>query len=217
MGGFRFGGRFGTAVVAAAVGLATISAAPAAHADPSAAEAAVEPATARVDTIINYQHAIGAGTGFVLDPGGGLLTNFHVVQGADKVTATVGGRPYRADLVGYDRHHDIAVLQLRGAADLPVAPIGDSTQWAVGDEVVALGNADGSGSSLTHEAGHVIGLNRSITAKDELTGSSEQVTGLIQFAAPVRDGDSGGPLVAADGRVVGMTTAATLNYRMGPG
>ncbi len=217
MGRFRFGGRFGTAIVAAAVGLATISVAPAAHADLSAAEAAVEPATARVDTIINYQHAIGAGTGFMLDPGGALLTNFHVVQGADKVTATVGGRPYRADLVGYDRHHDIAVLQLRGAADLPVAPIGDSAQLAVGDEVVALGNADGSGSSLTHEAGHVIGLNRSITAKDELTGSSEQVTGLIQFAAPVRAGDSGGPLVAADGRVVGMTTAATLNYRMGPG
>lgn len=190
MGGFRFCGRFGTAVVAAAVGLATISVAPAAHADPSAGEAAVEPATARVDTIINYQHAIGAGTGFVLDPGGGLLTNFHVVQGADKVTATVGGRPYRADLVGYDRHHDIAVLQLRGAADLPVAPIGDSSQLGVGDEVVALGNADGSGSSLTHEAGHVIGLNRTISAKDELTGSSEQVTGLIQFAAPVRAGDS---------------------------
>jgi S1-C subfamily serine protease len=197
--------------------MATISLAPATHADPSAAEAAVEPATARVDTVINYQHAIGAGTGFVLDAGGALLTNFHVVQGADKVTATVAGRPYRADLVGYDRHRDIAVLQLRGAADLPVTPIGDSAQLAVGDEVVALGNADGSGSSLTHEAGHVIGLNRTITAKDELTGSSEQVTGLIQFAAPVRAGDSGGPLVSADGRVVGMTTAATLNYRMGPG
>jgi serine protease Do len=213
MGGFRFCGRLGTAVAAAAVAMATISVTPAVHADP----AAVEPATARVDTIINYQHAIGAGTGFVLDPGGALLTNFHVVQGADKVTATVGGKPYRADLVGYDRHHDIAVLQLRGAADLPVAPIGDSALLAVGDEVVALGNADGSGSSLTHEAGHVIGLNRTISAKDELTGSAEQVTGLIQFAAPVRAGDSGGPLVSADGRVVGMTTAATLNYHMGPG
>lgn len=213
MGGFRFCGRLGTAVTAAAVAMATISVTPAAHADP----AVVEPATARVDTIINYQHAIGAGTGFVLDPGGALLTNFHVVQGADKVTATVGGKPYRADLVGYDRHHDIAVLQLRGAADLPVAPIGDSAQLAVGDEVVALGNADGSGSALTHEAGHVIGLNRTISAKDELTGSAEQVTGLIQFAAPVRAGDSGGPLVSADGRVVGMTTAATLNYHMGPG
>ena len=217
MGGFRFCRRLGTAVTAAAVVVATVSVAPIAHADPSTAAAAVEPATARVDTVINYQHAIGAGTGFVLDGGGALLTNFHVVQGADKVTATIGGRPYRADLVGYDRHRDIAVLQLRGAADLPVAPLGDSAALAVGDEVVALGNADGSVNSLTHEAGNVIGLNRTITAKDELTGSSEQVTGLIQFAAPVRAGDSGGPLVSADGRVVGMTTAATLNYRMGPG
>ncbi|SEA76592.1 MULTISPECIES: trypsin-like peptidase domain-containing protein [unclassified Mycobacterium] len=217
MGGFRFCRRLGTAVTAVAVAAATVSLAPVTHADASQAAAVVEPATARVDTIINYQHAIGAGTGFVLDAGGALLTNFHVVQGADKVTATVGGRPYRADLVGYDRHHDIAVLQLRGAADLPVAPLGDSATVAVGDEVVALGNADGSGNSLTHEAGHVIGLNRTITAKDELTGSSEQVTGLIQFAAPVRAGDSGGPLVSADGRVVGMTVAATLNFHMGPG
>ena len=214
MGGSRFCGRLGAAMLA--VASLSISVPQAAHADPAAAEA-VEPSTARVDTVINYQHAIGAGTGFVLDANGALLTNFHVVQGADKVTATIGGRPYRADLVGYDRHRDIAVLQLRGAADLPVAPIGDSSLLAVGDEVVALGNADGSGSSLTHEAGHVIGLNRTITAKDELTGSSEQVTGLIQFAAPVRAGDSGGPLVSADGRVVGVTTAATLNYRMGPG
>ncbi|MUL46702.1 serine protease [Mycobacterium sp. CBMA293] len=221
MGGFRFCSRLGTAMVAAAVSMAgvglSVAAEPIAHADSSPAVAAVEPATARVDTVINYQHAIGAGTGFVLDPNGALLTNFHVVQGADKVIATVGGKPYRADLVGYDRHHDIAVLQLRGASGLPVAPLGDSSQLAVGDDVVALGNADGSDSALTQETGHVMGLGRTISAKDELTGSSEQVTGLIQFAAPVRAGDSGGPLVSADGHVVGMTTAATLNYRMGPG
>jgi serine protease Do len=222
MGGIRIRGRLGTVLAAAALGLAAIGlavAAPpqAAHADIPDAVAAVEPATARVDTVINYQHAIGAGTGFVLDAGGAILTNFHVVQGADSVIATVGGKPYRADLVGYDRRHDIAVLQLRGAADLPVAPIGDSSHLAVGDEAVALGNADGSGSALTREVGHIIGLGRSISAKDELTGSSEQVTGLIQVAAPVRAGDSGGPLVSADGHVIGMTTAATLNYKMGPG
>ncbi|MDR3659985.1 MAG: S1C family serine protease [Mycobacterium sp.] len=222
MGGFRIRGRLGTLLAAAVLVMATIGltvAAPpqAAHADVPDAVATVEPATARVDTVINYQHAIGAGTGIVLDANGALLTNFHVVQGADSVAATVGGKPYRADLVGYDRRHDIALLQLRGAADLPVAPIGDSSRLAVGDEAVALGNADGSGSALTHEVGHIIGLGRTISAKDELTGSSEQVTGLIQVAAPVRAGDSGGPLVSADGRVIGMTTAATLNYKMGPG
>ena len=185
--------------------------------DMSGAIAQVEPGVARLDTTINYQHAIGAGTGIVLDPGGAILTNFHVVQGADSITASVGGGSFPADLVGYDRGHDIAVLQLRGAGRLPAAPIGDSSRLGQGDPVVALGNASGSGSPLTQEAGQVVGFGRTISAKDELTGSSEQMTGLIEFAAPVRAGDSGGPLVNAAGQVVGVTTAATVNFRMGPG
>jgi S1-C subfamily serine protease len=109
------------------------------------------------------------------------------------------------------------VLQLRGAGGLPTPAIGDSSRLAQGDAVVALGNASGSSSPLTQEAGEVVGFGRTISAKDELTGSSEQMTGLIEFAAPVRAGDSGGPLVNAAGQVVGVTTAATLNFRMGPG
>jgi S1-C subfamily serine protease len=186
-------------------------------ADLSSVAAQVEPTVARIDTTINYQHAIGAGTGIVLDPSGTLLTNFHVVQGADSITATVAGRPYPADLVGYDRNRDIAVLQLRGAGGLPTAVLGDSSQLAVGDPVVALGNARGSGSPLTQESGDVVGFGRTINAKDELTGSSNQATGLIEIAAPVRAGDSGGPVVNAAGQVVGVTTAATVNFRMDPG
>ncbi len=177
----------------------------------------VEPTVARIDTTINDQRAIGAGTGIVLDPNGTVLTNFHVVQGADSITATVAGRPYLADLVGYDRNRDIAVLQLRGAAGLPAATLGDSSQLAVGDPVVALGNARGSGSPLTQEVGQVVGFGRTINAKDELTGSSNQATGLIEIAAPVRAGDSGGPVVNGAGQVVGVTTAATVNFRMDPG
>jgi S1-C subfamily serine protease len=195
---------------------AVVTATPVAHADLSHAVDAVAPSVARIDTVINYQHAIGAGTGMVLDPDGAVLTNFHVVQGADKVVATVGGHQYRADLVGYDRRRDIAILQLRGAGGLPAAPLGDSSRIGNGDPVVALGNADGSGSPLTRESGQVVGLGRTISAKDELTGSAEQVNGLIQFAAPVRAGDSGGPVVDGSNQVIGMTTAATLNYRMGP-
>lgn len=212
MGGFGFTGRLGAATLAVGIAFA----APA-HADLNQAVAAVEPATARIDTAIHYQHAIGAGTGIVLDPAGVVLTNFHVVQSADNIGVTIAGRQFPADLVGYDRHHDVAVLQLRGAAGLPAAPIGDSGQLNAGDPVVALGNADGTGSVLTKEAGQVVGLGRAINAQDSLTGSSEQVTGLIQFAAPVRAGDSGGPLIDGGGHVVGMTTAATLNYKMGPG
>ena len=189
----------------------------AAPADLSAVAAQVEPTVARIDTRIDYQRAIGAGTGIVLDGGGAVLTNFHVVQGADEITATVAGRPYPADLLGYDRNRDIAVIQLRGAGGLPVAVLGDSAQLAAGDPVVALGNASGSGSPLTREVGEVVAFGRTINAKDELTGSSEQATGLIEFAAPVRAGDSGGPLVNGAGQVVGVTTAATVNYRMEPG
>lgn len=206
------------AIVASSAALVAPASAFAAPSDDLAnAASQVEPAVARIDTIINYQHAIGAGTGIVLDPSGAVLTNFHVVQGADSVTATVGGRPFQADLVGYDRNRDIAVLQLRGADGLPTAALGDSSQLAIGDPVVALGNAGGSGSPLTREAGQVVGFGRTINAKDELTGSSEQATGLIEFAAPVRAGDSGGPVVNATGQVVGVTTAATVNFRMDPG
>lgn len=208
------------AVVATAASASTMVApalASAVPADLSSVAAQVEPTVARIDTTINYQHAIGAGTGIVLDPSGTILTNFHVVQGADSITATVAGRPYPADLVGYDRNRDIAVLQLRGAGGLPVAVLGDSSQLAVGDPVVALGNARGSGSPLTQESGDVVGFGRTINAKDELTGSSNQATGLIEIAAPVRAGDSGGPVVNAAGQVVGVTTAATVNFRMDPG
>ena len=205
------------AVVAASAAIAAPAPAFADPADLSNVASQTEPTVARIDTTINYQHAIGAGTGIVLDPGGAVLTNFHVVQGADRITATIGGSPYQADLVGYDRNRDIAVLQLRGTGALPVAPLGDSSQLAVGDPVVALGNARGSGSPLTREAGQVVGFGRTINAKDELTGSSEQATGLIEFAAPVRAGDSGGPVINAAGQVVGVTTAATVNFRMDPG
>lgn len=219
MGTFGSRWRLVVGVAAAAlVGLIAPAPAMAAPADLSAAIALAEPAVVRIDTTIDYQHAIGAGTGIVVDPGGVILTNFHVVQGADNITATVLGVPYTVDLVGYDRGRDIAVLQLRGSGGgLPAALLGDSSALAVGDPVVALGNARGSGSPLTNEAGTVTGFGRTISAKDELTGSSESMTGLIEFAAPVRPGDSGGPLVDGRGQVVGITTAATVNFRMGPG
>jgi serine protease Do len=185
--------------------------------DPVAAASQVEPAVARIDTEIHYQNAVGNGTGIVLDPGGQVLTNFHVVAGADRITTTVGGRSFPADLVGYDRRRDIAVLQLLGAGGLPAAPIGDSASTVEGEPVVALGNARGSDAPLTQEVGTVSGFGRTVTAEDTLTGSEDEITGLIEFAAPVVAGDSGGPVVNGAGQVVGITTAASVNFRMGPG
>ncbi len=185
--------------------------------DPVAAASQIEPAVARIDTDIYYQNAVGNGTGIVLDPGGQVLTNFHVVSGADRITASVAGRSFPAELVGYDRRRDIAVLQLFGASGLPAAPIGDSGALVEGEPVVALGNAQGSNAPLTQEVGTIIGFGRTVSAEDALTGSKDEVTGLIEFAAPVIAGDSGGPVVNGAGQVVGVTTAASVNFRMGPG
>jgi serine protease Do len=189
----------------------------AAPGDSVAAAAQVEPAVARIDSEINYQSAFANGAGVVLDPGGQVLTNFHVVSGADRITATVGGRSYPADLVGYNRRRDIAVIQLLGAAGLPTAPIGDSAQLVAGEPVVALGNANGSDGPLTAEAGTVTAFGRTVNAEDSLTGSKDELTGLFEFAAPVVAGDSGGPVVNGAGQVVGVTTAASVTYQFGPG
>ena len=94
-----------TALVAV-FALVTPAASVAAPADTAAAAAAVEPAVVQITTKIDYQQAIGTGTGTVIDPGGVVLTNYHVVAGANTITGTIGGRDYPADLVGYDRNHD---------------------------------------------------------------------------------------------------------------
>ena len=202
------------AVLAFATPIAPASAAPA---DPVASAAAVEPAVVRIDTAVDYQGVVGTGTGIVLDPNGQVMTNFHVVQGADRITGTVAGRTFPATLVGYDRNRDIAVLQLIGAGGLAAAAIGDSNALVPGEPVVALGNAMGSDAPLTREVGTVTGFGRTVQAEDTLTGISDELTGLIEFAAPVRAGDSGGPVVNGAGQVVGITTAASVNFRMGPG
>src|SRR5436190_16780384 len=81
-----------------------------------------------IDTRMNYQGAIGAGTGIVIDPNGTVLTNNHVIAGATSITArsVANGQSFGGDVIGFDRTHDIAVVQLRGAGGLPVANIADS-------------------------------------------------------------------------------------------
>ncbi|MEW5810709.1 MAG: trypsin-like peptidase domain-containing protein [Actinomycetota bacterium] len=197
--------------------VAPVAPAAAAPTDLVAVSGQVEPSVVRIDTQVDYQGIIGAGTGFVIDPGGQVLTNFHVVQGADRITGTVNGRAYPATLVGYDRKRDVAVIQLQGAGGLPAARIGDSNVLVPGEPVVALGNASGTQSPLTREVGTFTAFGQTVNAEDTLTGSSDEITGLIEFAAPVRAGDSGGPVINGTGEVVGITTAASVNFRMGPG
>ncbi|MBI3215395.1 MAG: trypsin-like peptidase domain-containing protein [Mycobacterium sp.] len=184
--------------------------------DASAAVAEVTPGLVQITTRVDFQGVVGNGTGIVLTPDGQVLTNRHVVQGANDITAiSMGnGRSYTADVLGYDRNEDVALLQLRGASGLPVAPIGDSNTLQQGQPVVTIGNANGTGNPLTHEQGTVTSLNRSIDAEDELTGSKFNLGGLIESSTNLRAGDSGGALVNAEGEIVGMNAAATLNFKM---
>ena len=141
-----------TALVAAVAAVLLVSPVTA-IADPvdlSGAASQVEPSVVRLDTVVDYQHVLGTGTGFVIDGGGQVLTNYHVVQSADAITAVVGGASFAADIVGYDRGRDVAVLQLRGANGLPAATLGDSSRIATGQPVIAIGNAQGSNLSLIH-------------------------------------------------------------------
>lgn len=179
--------------------------------------ASAELSVVQINTTVDYQGVVGYGAGIVLSPDGIVMTNNHVVAGADIITATnVGtGRTFRAQLLGYDRTEDVALIQLLGAGGLPTAPIGDSNQVRVGEPVVSLGNANGNGSPISREEGQVSTLGADIEAEDDLTGSSEQLSGLIGFAAPLRPGDSGGPLVNGAGQVIGLNVAASVNYRLG--
>jgi S1-C subfamily serine protease len=177
----------------------------------------VAPQVVNINTRFGFNNAVGAGTGFVIDPGGVVLTNNHVISGATDIGAfAVGnGQTYGVDVVGYDRTQDVAVLQLRGGGGLPSAAIGGGV--AVGEPLVALGNTGGQGGAPSVVPGRVVAVNQTVHASDTLTGADETLNGLIQFEAPIKPGDSGGPLVNNGGQVVGMTTAATDSFKMSSG
>ncbi len=172
-----------------------------------------------IDTQLGYQSAVGAGTGIVIDPNGVVLTNNHVVAGATEISARDIGndQTYPVEVIGYDRNHDIAVLQLGGASGLSVANIGDSNRVAVGEPIVSLGNTGGAGGTPRAVEGRVIGLNQTVSASDSLTGTEELLEGLIQVDAPISPGDSGGPTVNTNNQVIGVNTAASDNFKLGRG
>jgi S1-C subfamily serine protease len=189
--------------------------APQSPADTSGVAAKIDPALVDINTTLGFQQAQAAGTGIVLTANGLVLTNNHVINGATSISAVdIGnGRTYDATVVGYDRSHDVAVIQLQNASGLTTAPIGSSAGVAQGDSIVAIGNAGGVGGAPSVAGGTVTSLGQSITASSE-DGTSEQLTGLIQVAADIQPGDSGGPLVNANGQVIGMDTAASQGFQM---
>ena len=170
-----------------------------------------DPGLVDIVSTLGDENAEAAGTGQVVTSSGEVLTNDHVITGATSIKATdVGnGRTYRATVVGYDQTDDVAVIQLQGASGLATVTFGNSSQVTSDSQVVALGNAGGKGGTPSVAAGTVTALNRSITASDEDSSSSEQLTGMIETNADIQPGDSGGPLVNSAGQVIGMDTAAS--------
>ncbi|HEX6322883.1 MAG TPA: trypsin-like peptidase domain-containing protein [Vicinamibacterales bacterium] len=141
----------------------------------------------------------GAGSGFVIDAGGYILTNFHVIDGADRITITLAdGRALRASVVGTDPAIDVALLSIdAGGARLPVAELGDSDRLRVGEWVCAIGNPLGYVHSVTVGVVSFIGRKLFDPSLDDY----------IQTDAAINFGNSGGPLINARGEVVGINTA----------
>jgi S1-C subfamily serine protease len=174
------------------------------------------PGVVNIDTELGFRNARAAGTGIVLTDSGTVLTNNHVIQGATliRVSDTDNGRTYSARVVGYAKSADIAVLRLQNATKLQTAALGDSSKVTEGDPVTAVGNAGGKGGTPTVVTGTVIAVDQSIIARDQSDGSSERLTGLIRTSAPIQPGDSGGPLLDAEGKVIGIDTAASTGFQM---
>ena len=144
-----------------------------------------------------------AGTGMIMTSDGKVLTNAHVVANASQIHVTLlnQNKSYTATVIGSDTAHDVAVLQIQGASNLPTVTFGKSSSVQVGDSVVAIGNALALQGMPTVTSGIVSGLNRNLST------STANLSNLIQTDAPINPGNSGGPLLNSSGQVIGMNTA----------
>jgi S1-C subfamily serine protease len=146
----------------------------------------------------------GQGSGFIIDKQGHILTNNHVVEGAQSVEVTLSDRKnYKASVLGTDKAHDIALLQINNAPDLQPATLADSTHLMVGQRVYAIGNPFGFQGTMTRG---IISALRSVQLP-----SGMKIDNAIQTDASVNPGNSGGPLLNSHGEVIGITTMIASN------
>ncbi|MEO6212851.1 MAG: trypsin-like peptidase domain-containing protein [Vicinamibacterales bacterium] len=142
----------------------------------------------------------GAGSGFIIDRAGFILTNHHVIDGADRITVTLAdGRTFRGEVVGTDPAIDVALLKIAGAHDLPEAALGNSNELRVGEWVCAIGNPLGYVHSVTVGVVSFIGRKLFDASLDNY----------IQTDAAITFGNSGGPLINARGEVIGINAAVS--------
>ena len=144
----------------------------------------------------------GSGSGSILDQQGNILTNYHVIEGAQKLSVSMGGKKdYPAVVVGGDPDTDLAVIRLteKPAGPLTVVPMGDSDRLVVGQKVLAIGNPFGLDRTLT--TGVISGLQRPLRARN-----NRLIEGAIQTDASINPGNSGGPLLDSRGRMIGINS-----------
>jgi len=185
----------------------------------------VLPSVVQVNVQITTAQGVGQGigSGVILTADGRVLTNNHVVSGAQQVQVKLNdGRTFTATVVGTDPSTDLAVLQLQGASGLTPATLGDSSKVKIGDQVVAIGSPGGLQGTVT--TGIVSALNRPVTVSEDEgqqapnpyannphngggSNGSETTYQAIQTDASINQGNSGGPLVDANGDVVGINSA----------
>lgn len=172
---------------------------------------AIDPALVDVRSVIETPSGPtdAVGTGMVVSPDGEIVTNNHVVESAMRISVRLDstGQRYTARFVGADKAADVAMLQLEGVAGLQVVHFSTTAEPAVGEGVLAIGNALGLGGTPSVTRGRVSAIGRSIVATNNTGTDAEHLRDMIQASALIDPGNSGGPLVDGAGRVVGMTTA----------
>ncbi|MEU8800221.1 trypsin-like peptidase domain-containing protein [Spirillospora sp. NPDC048819] len=165
-------------------------------------------------SVVKIQTDQGEGSGVVFDDQGHVVTNAHVVAGARqiRVTASSGGSPHEADLVGAFAPDDLAVVKVDGVSLKP-AQWGDSSKAEVGQIVLAMGNPLGLAGSVTN--GIVSALHRTVSTQGEGDFPGSTIAEAIQTSAAINPGNSGGALVTLNGNVIGVPTAAASDPSIG--
>ena len=168
-----------------------------------AAIAKVEPAVVELQVTTSQGEAIGSGV--IIDTNGDIVTNNHVVKGAQSIQALLSdGTTEAAQLVGTNAANDLAVVRIAPFAHMMVATLGDSSKLAVGQTVLAIGNPLGISETVTH--GIVSALNRTLPESKTVT-----IPNAIQTDASINPGNSGGALINLQGQVIGIPTLTSVD------
>lgn len=147
------------------------------------------------------------GSGVIISEDGYILTNDHVIEGADALKVNIQGTEYDAEIVGTDSSSDVAVIKAQGASGLTAIEIGDSDALTVGEWVMTIGSPYGYEQSVA--TGIVSATNRSQVLSSDTDGSARYYANMIQVDAAINSGNSGGALVDADGKLIGINTLIT--------